>query len=206
MSGPSGGVVARMTPGTPVAMDRVEMKTYMRKTLMQLATSVLLSSAGIAAAQEAPPAFDSTGCRRTSDKVYSFYDEHVTAAMRFGETYASVTTQLEGSATSWHLVSLMINCSDNGGSYRTYAWLNQARTVKLYCPNAEGFPPEYFVTGASAMVDDIDDSLGPDEEQAEASTRVEIEDPGPGDSVPPRSSSSGNQPGGGDSCDESETN
>jgi hypothetical protein len=178
------------------------MKAHMRETLMKLTAAALLSNAGIAAAQEAPPAFNATGCRTASDKVYSLYDDQITAGMRFGETYTAVTTQLEGSDENWHLVTLMINCSDNGGSYRTYAWLKNARTVKLYCPNPAGFPPQIFVTGASAFVEDFDDGLAPDEEQAQAFTRVDIEDPG--DSVPPRSSRSGDQPGGGDSCDEAD--
>lgn len=177
------------------------MTIYVRKTLLQLAATVLVSNAGFAAAQETT-AFDTTGCRRASDQVYSLYDGQITAGMRFHETYASVTTQLEGSDTNWHLVTLMINCSASGGSYRTYAWVKHARTVNLYCPNPEGFPPQLFVTGASAWVEDIDDSLGPDEEQAQASTRVDLEDPGLSDSVPPRSSSSGDQPGGDDRCDE----
>jgi hypothetical protein len=111
------------------------MKAHMRETLMKLTAAALLSNAGIAAAQEAPPAFNATGCRTASDKVYSLYDDQITAGMRFGETYTAVTTQLEGSDENWHLVTLMINCSDNGGSYRTYAWLKNARTVKLYCPH-----------------------------------------------------------------------
>lgn len=178
------------------------MKTYVRETLLQLVATALLSNTGLAAAQEASPAVDATGCRKASDKVYSLYDDEITAGMRFGDTYASVTTQLEGSDTNWHLVTLMINCSEKGGSYRTYAWLKQARTVYLYCPNSEGFPPQYFVTGASAWVEDFDDAIAPEKEQADSSARVEFGDPSPGDFVPPRSSSSGDQPGDSDTCAE----
>lgn len=170
------------------------MNTRTRKTLTQLAAITVLGNAGAAAAEDKQP-WDFETEYQEEHGTYPLYDGTIAAVMRFDHSFVSVTTRPDASDTNWHLVTILIDCEDNGGSYRAIVALKQAQTVYNRCPNSEGDPTPYFVKGAYARVQDIDDAtFDPDSSSFPTNSNepfVTVTEPNPEDTIPPRPSNPG---------------